>query len=293
MAKSSGSPPPAPDPVATAQAQTASNLQTAEGQAALNNVNKVTPYGSVNYSTTPGANGIPQYTQTTNLSPAGQQIFDSEGRLVNSALDAAGGLAQGINTTPINLDTADSGIMNSTPQQLDQNSTNATYDQAKLFLDPQWSQNKIQLEDQLSRQGIPLGTDAYNNATKQFDNSKSQAYNAAQDSAIMNGVNNAATLNNMAAQNQTLNVNQQIQKQNQPINLLSALLSGGQASGLTNGPQSTPTQTTINPTNTAQIAQNSYQDQMQAYQAKLAQQNALWGGLASLGGNLGAAAILA
>lgn len=294
MSKSSPQAPPAPDPVATANAQTQSNLQTAEAQAALNNVNQVTPYGSVSFDQTgTGAGGVPTYTQTTSLSPAGQTLFNNESGLVNSALGAAGGLAQGIETTPINTNTADSATLNSTPQQLDQNSTNATYNQAKSFLDPQWNQNQTQLQDQLSRQGIGVGSDAYSNAETQFDNSRTQAYNAAQDSAIMNGVNNAATLNNMAAQDQTLNVNQQIQRQDQPVNLLSALISGGQATGLTSGPQATPAQTSINPTNTAGIAQNSFNDQMAAYQAKLAQQNSLWGGLASLGGNLGAAAILA
>src|SRR6187549_1014741 len=46
-----------PDPVATANAQTASNRDTALTQARLNNVNQVTPYGSLTYT----ASGGPQY----------------------------------------------------------------------------------------------------------------------------------------------------------------------------------------------------------------------------------------
>jgi len=260
----------------------------------MNNVNQVTPYGSVTYNQTgTGPSGVPTYTQTTQLSPSGQAIFDKEGNLVNSALGAAGNLANSINVNPINLNTPASSILNQTPQGLNQQSIDAAYDESKGFLDPQWGQQEKDLQDQLSRQGIPLGSDAYNNAMGQFNNAKTQAYRAASDSAIQSGVNNAATLNNMALQNQALNVNQQIAAQSQPINLLSALISGGQATGQTAAPNAVPAQTGINPTDVAGITQNNYTNQMAAYQAKLAQQNSLWGGLANLGGSLGAAAILA
>lgn len=49
-----GSAPAAPDPVATAQAQTATNKETAYWNAVLNNVNQITPYGNLNYTQTGG-----------------------------------------------------------------------------------------------------------------------------------------------------------------------------------------------------------------------------------------------
>lgn len=61
MGKSSPSPPPAPDPVKTAQAQTEMNVETAIAQAMLNNVNQVTPWGSVTYNQIPGTG--PQFDQ--------------------------------------------------------------------------------------------------------------------------------------------------------------------------------------------------------------------------------------
>lgn len=306
MSKSSPTPPAAPDPVATANAQTASNVNTAEAQAALNNVNQETPYGSVTYNQTgTGAGGVPTYTESTSLSPAGQQLFNSEGSLENSALGAAGGLASDINTNQISPTTtssnnANTAVLNQTPQQLDQASTEAAYNEAAGFLAPQWNQQQTQLQDQLSRQGIPLGSDAYNNSETQFNNAQTQAYNAAADNAIQVGVgnaatmantaaNNASTLNNLSLADNSQNFNQQIAAQDQPVNLLSALISGGQATGQTAAPNSTPAQTSIAPTNTAAITQNSYQDALSNYQAQLAQQNNLFGGLASLGGNLGAA----
>ena len=60
MAKSSPKPPAAPDPVATAAAQTQQNKDTAYWNAVLNNVNQVTPYGNLTYKQTGGGQ---QYDQ--------------------------------------------------------------------------------------------------------------------------------------------------------------------------------------------------------------------------------------
>ena len=55
-------------------AQTTSNLATAQNQATLNNVNQVTPFGTVNYAQ-PGGPNTP-FTETVALSPQEQAIFD-------------------------------------------------------------------------------------------------------------------------------------------------------------------------------------------------------------------------
>lgn len=54
MGKSSPSAPAQPDPVKTANAQTASNKETAYWNAVLNNVNQVTPYGNLTYEQSGG-----------------------------------------------------------------------------------------------------------------------------------------------------------------------------------------------------------------------------------------------
>lgn len=69
--------PRAPDPMATAQAQAGLNRDTAITQQELNMVNQNSPWGSVGYQQTGvTANGTPQWTQTTTLSPSQQAIFD-------------------------------------------------------------------------------------------------------------------------------------------------------------------------------------------------------------------------
>jgi hypothetical protein len=50
MGKKSGSAPQAPDPVATARAQTTQNIETARKNAELNRVNSYSPFGSLTYS---------------------------------------------------------------------------------------------------------------------------------------------------------------------------------------------------------------------------------------------------
>lgn len=50
MGKGGGKAPAAPDPAATAAAQTATNKETAYWNAVLNNVNQVTPYGNLTYT---------------------------------------------------------------------------------------------------------------------------------------------------------------------------------------------------------------------------------------------------
>jgi len=57
MGKRSPSPPAPPDPVATARAQSAANVATAEAQARLNRINEITPFGTVRYERSPAAGG--------------------------------------------------------------------------------------------------------------------------------------------------------------------------------------------------------------------------------------------
>jgi len=61
-----GSAPKAPDPQQTAAAQTATNVATAQANAAMNNINQVTPYGNLTYNQT-GKNFI--------ADPNGQQYW--------------------------------------------------------------------------------------------------------------------------------------------------------------------------------------------------------------------------
>ena len=73
--KGGGSAPAAPDPVALAKAQSASNVETAQKQAELNRINQYTPYGSIEWNYDP-SRGPESYNVTTKLSP-NQQILQT------------------------------------------------------------------------------------------------------------------------------------------------------------------------------------------------------------------------
>ena len=83
---SKNDPPTPPSPIATAAAQTGTNVSTAVANSYLNNVNQNTPDGSLsydvtgNYSWTDPVSGqtysIPRFTSTQTLSPQGQAIKD-------------------------------------------------------------------------------------------------------------------------------------------------------------------------------------------------------------------------
>lgn len=80
--KSSPKAPQAPDPVATANAQSQSNINTANAQASLNHANQFTPWGSQQWTQGPkNADGTSQWSSTIKLDPAQQQLLDSSNQI--------------------------------------------------------------------------------------------------------------------------------------------------------------------------------------------------------------------
>lgn len=79
MSKSSPRAPAAPDPMAVANAQTQSNLSTANAEATLNRTNQVTPWGNLTYSRGEvGPDGTPQWTANIELSPDQQKLLAND-----------------------------------------------------------------------------------------------------------------------------------------------------------------------------------------------------------------------
>lgn len=236
MSKGSDAPAPA-DPTLVANSQTKSNLGTASATQAMNNVNQVGPNGTVTYdqtgSYTDPTTGtvVPKYTQTTSLDPLSQAILTGTkqvgGSLVPTAqkyADIAGGSAK-----PLNFDTAFSGTLNKSPDQINQQASDAIYSNSTRYLDPQFTEEQRQLEDKLSRQGIPVGSEAYNNAMTQFQSSKNQAYGSARDTATAGGSTAATNLFGLAQQGQNQNIGQQVLAQQNPIQMLSQIYGGASA----------------------------------------------------------------
>ena len=238
MGKGSPQAPAPVNPQVAANAQTGTNVSTAIANKSLNDVNTVTPYGSTTYGQDGGytdpttGQWVPQVTQTSTLNPLAESILTGTENTANSLLPAGQTLANQASsslTTPLNPNGASENILQAGPQALDTNVANAYYNQQKSYLDPVWQQNNTNLQDQLSRQGIPVGSDAYNSATKNLASSQNQAYGNAANSSITQGATGANSLFNMALLGQNQNLQQQQTLQSNPLQLLSSLYGGAPA----------------------------------------------------------------
>lgn len=262
---SSPSPPPAPDPVATAGAQTSENISTALANASLSHVNQTDGQGNtINYSTngstpyTDPLNGhvyqIPQYTETTAMSPANQKIYNTNQATQQNIADI--GKTQSANIGHI-LDTPIDTSSNAINGYLNKNWQTGFNDT--------WGQKQKALTQSLADQGINLNDPAYATAQRNFDQSQQEA---------------ADTYNNDMYGNAQQAM---LTARNQPINEVTALMSGSQVQqpNFTSVPQQT-----IPTTDYAGIVNSGYQNQLAAYNAQQANSAATTGGLFGLGSSL-------
>lgn len=256
---STPSPPALPDPIATANAQAAANKTTATTQQELNSTNQVTPQGSLNYTQSgTWADGTPQFTATQTLSPSEQNLFNlgqqTETNLGQLGVDQSSKV-QNILNTPFDLN----GAINNQQANI-----------STSLLDPVWNQRQSSLQTQLANQGITEGSDAYTNAMRDFNNQRNDAYNS------------ALLADRGQAEQEALT------NRNQPLNEISALLSGSQVQqpSFTNTPSSAVATTPV-----ASDVYNSAALQQQNYNSQLANSSAMMGGLFGLGSSLGSMGI--
>jgi len=250
--------PATPDYTGAANATAANNLKAAQAAAAANRVNQFTPYGSLQYSEAgTDSQGNPTYNATqTPTEPLGSAIKSNIGQIANQY----GTQFNGGNLPSYGIN----------PSQ--------TYSDAILSrLQPQIDMQQKQFDAQMANQGIPVGSEAYTNAARIFQ----QGQNDQRTSAITGGIGVG------------LQANQQQYLQNLG-NYQLPLAVGSQLKAL-----GTPNY--INPAQQAVTAgadilgatQAGYNANMGAYNAQQAQNAGLTSGLMGLGGTLGAAAILA
>lgn len=241
--------PSAPNPVTTANAQTASNRETAITQAGLNAVNQVTPYGNLTY-TQQGtwSDGTPKFTATQTLSGSGQKLFDTgmqtQQNLANLAQEQSGRLS-GLLAEPLDWSAQQDYLNNITAQNLDRS----------------WDRQAQQYETDLINRGIRPGSTQYQKLIADFRNDRSNAYNT-------------ANLNNFNSALQS-----QLAIRQAPINEILALAGQGQVQQ----PNFVGTpQTQVAGTDVAGITNAAFNQQMQNYNAG----QSVLGGLFSAGASL-------
>jgi len=157
--------PAVPDYGSLARQTAAENLKAAQAATAANRVNQVTPYGSLQYTQTgTDPQGNPMWTATQTIAPELQGFSNK----------VMGGLEgqYGQNFTGGNLPSY--GI---DPGQ--------TYSDAIMKrLQPQMQMEQKQFDAQMANQGIPVGSEAYTNAARVFQ----QGMNDKMTSAITGGM---------------------------------------------------------------------------------------------------------
>lgn len=224
------------NPTTVANAQTTSNLDTAAGTQAIDNVNQVGPNGSTTFNPTGSftdpttGTTVPTFTQTTTLDPLSQSILTGTKQAANTLVPAAQNLATeavGSTATPLDVNqTANNGIIAAGPQAIDQNATNTIFAGENALLQPTFQQQQTDLQDQLSRAGISVGNQAYSNAETQLGTQQNQATTAALGSATGQGITSANNMFNLALQGQQQNLGQQQTLQSNPLQLLSQIYGG-------------------------------------------------------------------
>jgi len=222
-----GSAPPPPDYAGAARATSAGNLEAARATAAANRVDQYTPYGSLTYSHTGNDpdNGW-AYTQT--FSPTQQQLFDANNNVNSKLMGVANkgiGYVQGALDKPLSFD----GMYSvDAPGEIQQAASDAAYQNATRYLDPQIAREQEALDSKLANQGITQGSEAYNNALSEFNANKNQRYDAARNQAYTQGLQGAGQAYNQGAALRQQQIAEAQTLQQNPINMLNAVRSGAQ-----------------------------------------------------------------
>lgn len=255
--------PKAPDPVATAQAQAGVNLSTAVTQQNLNMVDQVNPWGTVDYA----QNGstrfkdsfgnwveVPTFTQTTTFTPEQQAIFDksqaAQTNLAGIAESQSGRVAEAL-SDPFEFN--------------NQDAADWAYDLAQTRIAPQQARNEEALRARLVNAGLRPGSAGWNSEMERL----TQANTDQNNMLALNGRSQAFS--------------EALATRNQPLNELSALLSGSQVSNPAQMSSAAP-QVGVGGVDYAGMVQDQYA-------AKMASHNAMMGGLFGLAGKAGSFAM--
>jgi len=253
---SKSDPPAAPDYTGAAQQTAAGNLENTRLATKANRVDTYTPYGSLNYSQ-PNPDDTDQWRADINLSDTGRQLLGYQ--------DAASiGLGQQTGQAPGRVD-------QSLSQPFDYGSVgdvqNAAQGAITSRLDPMWAARDESNQAQLYNQGLRPGMQAYDEAMRNFNVGRNDAY----QQAILGGINTMPQTYQMASS-----------IRNQPLNELNALRTGAQVTNPTF--QQAPQQQATPGANYLGAVSAQGQAGMDAYNSQVGQSNALTSGLFSLGG---------
>lgn len=227
-----------------ARATAQGNQDSARIATEANRVNQVTPYGNLTYTRDP--NNPNGWTSTVSLAPDQQKLLDASNQsqlglagLQGNALEqvkntmsqpmstkgvtplqgsvpsgqfqtALNGMNNGQGSISMNgVDQVDNKNIPNPDEAYRQKYQDAVYGQQAQYMDTRWEQDKSAFDAQMANQGLVPGGEAYDNAYRNFADSKQRAYSDAQMQAITGGLTAQQAQFGMGLQsNQQRNANQ-------------------------------------------------------------------------------------
>jgi hypothetical protein len=301
--------PSAPDPYATAAAQNAQNQSASQYNSVSNNANEVNPYGTVSYRAIEQVpvytNGqisgyAPRYERTTALSPDQQKLLgletQSKYNMGTAGVEQSAKLREHLNTkldpskwTPWQTDLKTQALrqdQGATDRPAIEKAMMESYDRS------QGAANKAQ-EAQMAARGLSAGGKGYGNYQREVLDARGEATRQAYLGSGEEARKAQAAYNDVGTQR--FNMDQalssyynnvrggQMQEafamRNQPINEITALMSGSQATI----PQFQPfSGSPINPSNIGQYISDNYKAESQAAATTNAGIFSMIGGLAKM-----------
>jgi hypothetical protein len=259
--------PATPDYAGAAKETAAGNLDAARAAVASNRVNQVTPYGSLNYAVTgQDPYGNPTWTATSKLSPDQQALYDYD---IASSKGLGALQSKGLTYVSNMLDQPFN------TSNLPKTGINPGEDMTQSImrrLQPTLAMEQKQFDTQMANQGIPLGSEAYENARRMFD----QRQNDKLVSSVIQG-----TQTGLQARGQGFS--EQAYQRNEPINTLNAVRSGSQVTNPNSFFVSAPQQATTAGADMLGAAGMTGNANIAAANATNAQRNAMISGLFSIG----------
>lgn len=190
--------PQAPDYAAAAREQGQSNLDAAIATGIMNRPNQTNPWGSNTWTqhgtTNVGGREVPNFTNSTSFTPAGQALFDSYQRQqggMSKLADTSMGQVQNAISSPFDPAHNRDAIVNSYMQR-----------QTRM-LDPRFAQGEDALRSDLANRGFSVGDKGYTTSMDNFQRQKDEAYQTAGNYANTEGAKQAIT-ENLIARNQPM-----------------------------------------------------------------------------------------
>jgi len=256
--------PAAPNPKETSAASTGTNIGTAVANAWMGNVNEYTPDGQTKVDQTGTKTWtdtytgktyeIPTFSRTTTLSAQQQAIKNQQ--------DAA---SLGLSTLANKQTNFLQGYMDKPFDGSNEATEARLMELGRKRLDPALAQQDEALRTRLANQGIKAGSAAYDREMTTQGQNRNDAYNQ----LLLTGRGQAF---------------QEAQAtRNQPINEITALMSGGQVSQPQFQGANMPT---IPTTDVAGLINENYSQKLGAYNQQMAARQGLLGGLFGLGSSM-------